>query len=99
MDRRSFIKGAFAVAATALVPAAGPEYKTYGKSFYITRMQLENTLLTPEEIGKQMAEALAKSMMMTKEHMAANVLTRAFWDDERDVLRYEAIPERDVYVC
>ena len=102
MKRRSFIKGAFAVATAALVPGTSsyttPEIKTYGKSFMITPMKLENTLLTPEEIGRKMAEELAKSIMMTKEQMAANVLTRAFWDDERDVLRYEAIPMEDVYV-
>lgn len=95
MDRRTFIRGAFAVAGAALIPVAATSEKV---THTYTRMSLENTLLTPEEIGRQMAEALAKSMMMTKEQMAANVLTRAFWDDERDVLRVEAIPERDVYV-
>lgn len=94
MDRRSFIAGAFAVACTPLLPKA--EYSKPVLHEY-TRMSLENTLLTPEEIGKKMAEALAKSMMMTREQMAANVLTRSFWDHEKDVLRVEAIPMEQVY--
>lgn len=96
MDRRTFITGAVALATVPFLPQVRAPYSKPVVHQY-TRMSLENTLLTPEEIGKKMAEALAKSMMMTKEQMAANVLTRAFWDHDRDILNIEAIPAEDVY--
>ena len=100
MDRRKFMQGAAAVVGATLIPKAAysaPELKEYGKSVSITRMQLENTLLTPEQIGRKMAEELAKAMMMTREQMAANVMTRAFWDDDKDVFRLEGITAEELY--
>ena len=80
MDRRKFLKGAVAVAVAAAIPVgdgvelysiAHPEYtyKTYGVS------------TIPRDLGCQMARALARSMMQTKEQVTVNVLNRAFGDD------------------
>lgn len=79
MDRRSFIRGAFAIVGATLIPKAAysaPELK---------------------EIGQRMAAALAKSMMQTREQMAANVMTRAFWDHETDVFHLEGFTAEEVY--
>ncbi len=81
MDRRKFIKSAVAAAVVAAIPVgdgvelysiAHPEYtyKTYGTSTMPTR-----------DLGCQMARALARSMMQTKEQVTANVLNPAFGDD------------------
>jgi hypothetical protein len=80
MDRRKFIKGAVAAAVAAAIPVgdgvelysiAHPEYtyKTY------------KTATVSRDLGCQMASALARSMMQTKEQVTANVLNRAFGDD------------------
>lgn len=80
MDRRKFIKGAVAAAVAAAIPVgdgvelysiAHPEYtyKTYGVS------------TMPRDLGCQMARALARSMLQTREIVGANVLSKAFGDD------------------
>lgn len=83
MDRRKFIKGAVATAVAAAIPVgdgvalqsiAHPEYtyKTY---------EVGNQLILPRDLGCQMARALARSMVQTKEIVAHNVLSKAFGDD------------------
>jgi hypothetical protein len=82
MDRRKFIKGTVAAAVAAAIPVgdgvelysiAHPEY-TY-KTYKITTEHM------PRDLGCQMARALARSMMQTREIVGANVLNKAFGDD------------------
>lgn len=75
MDRRSFIQGAFAVAAAAAIPVGD------GVELQCIPHPTTNILVTPEEMGQKMARALARSMMQTREIVARNVLNRAFGDD------------------
>jgi hypothetical protein len=86
MDRRKFIKGAVATAVAAAIPVgdgvelysiAHPEYtyKTYKTDV------LYKATPVPRDLGCQMARALARSMMQTKEQVTANVLNRAFGDE------------------
>ncbi len=77
--RRRFIQGAVAVAVSAALPGgdgvalqsiAHPtiyKYKTYGIATEHTR-----------DLGCQMARALARSMMQTRDVTLANVLNRTF---------------------
>ena len=92
MNRRKFLKGTVAaVVATALPGTEKYTHKTYGTAHYvIPREALENSLITPAdlteesleqlciEISNKRARALARSMMQTKEHIAANVYHRVF---------------------
>ena len=80
------------VAVAAALPGTEKyTHKTYGTAHYvIPRESLENSLITAAalseqsleqlciEIGNSHAEALAQSMMQTREHIAANVLNKAF---------------------
>lgn len=86
MDRRKFIKGAVAAAVAAAIPVgdgvslysiAHPEYtyKTYETDV------LYKATPVPRDLGCQMARALARSMMQTKEIVARNVLNGAFGDN------------------
>ena len=87
MKRRQFIKGAVAVAVAASIPGGdGVElnsmahpytHKTYETAQYFT---LDGRALTTEyvEIGAKMHRALARSMMQTREIVAANVFNKAF---------------------
>ena len=87
MKRRTFIKGAVAAAVSAALPALpsdGYEYKTVSMGFTLTK---EEALAYVEEvhgkgvygaIGRRYADALAKSMRQTREHVASNVLEQAF---------------------
>ena len=83
MDRRKFIKGAVAAAVAAAIPVgdgvelysiAHPEYtyKTYKTDV------LYKATPVPRDLGCQMARALARSMMQTREVVAANVFDKAF---------------------
>lgn len=94
MNRRSFIRGAFALAGAALVPSFTTVEKV---TLRFPRQELENALVTPEELGRRMAEALAKSMMQTREQVAANVMTRVFWDHDTDFLNVEGISHEEMY--
>lgn len=71
MDRRSFIQGAFAIPVALAIP----------KLPYSPPVLKTNSLVHPRDLGCQMARALARSMMQTREQVAANVLNRAFGDD------------------
>lgn len=87
MNRRKFIKGAVAAAVAAAIPVgdgvelysiAHPEY-TY-KTFKTD--VLYKATPVPRDLGCQMARALARSMMQTKEQVTANVLNRAFESEQ-----------------
>ena len=82
MDRRKFIKGAVATAVAAAIPVgdgvslysiAHPEY-TYKKYAMATEHM-------PRDLGCQMARALARSMVQTREIVGANILNKAFGDE------------------
>lgn len=70
--RRQFIRGAVAVAVSAALPALeydfSPVHRVYGT----------NSLVLPAEVARKMAEALARSMMQTREAVTANILNKAF---------------------
>lgn len=69
MKRRTFIKGAVAAAVTAALPATGGAVEYTHKTY---------AFATPGMDGQRMAAALARSMMQTREVVAANVMNRAF---------------------
>lgn len=88
MKRRAFIKALVGGVATVAIgmrvsrgmPAAladGYEYKTISMGFSITQEEVEGKGVYGA-IGRRYADALAKSMRQTREHVAANVLERAF---------------------
>ena len=93
MDRRNFLKGFIgAVATVAIASKLAPkfpkyEYKTYDIGFTVSREEIE-------DIGARYAKMLAKSMMETKEQVAA----RVFWDNETDFLHIEGISREEMYV-
>jgi len=90
VDRRKFLKGIASAAVLAVLPGTEKyTHKTYGTAHYvIPREALENAALCPAdlseasleqlciEIADKRAQALAHSMMQTKEHVAANILNR-----------------------
>ena len=88
MKRRTFIKGAVSAAVAASIPGA-PEYTH--KTFRTARQWSRNgeTFKTfmplDHELSERMVEALCRSMMQTKEIVAANVFHRGF--PENDALR------------
>jgi len=98
--RRSFIKGGFAVAVAAAIPgsdgvvldsSAHPyNYKTYHKGFVIARRTLEDAYI---DVGTRMHAALARSMMQTKENVAA----RIWWDLEREYLHVDGVTAEEFY--
>jgi hypothetical protein len=100
MKRRTFIKGGFAVAVSAALPAgdgvvldstAHPyNYTTHDMGFAISREALEESYV---DIGARMHAALARSMMQTKENVAA----RVFWDFEREFLHVEGVTPEEFY--
>lgn len=100
MDRRKFIKGTVAAAVAAAIPVGdGVElysiaHPVHKETLKFPRQELENSLVTPEELGRRMAEALAKSMSQTREQVA----TRVFWDHEADFLHVEGISREQMYV-
>ena len=88
-SRRSFIKGAVAVAVAAAIPGGD------GVELYSISHPVANTLVTPEEAGARMAAALAKSMRQTLEHITANNFGRQVWFEDgefkhRDISMGEA---------
>ncbi len=93
MDRRKFLKGVVsAVATVAIASKLAPkfpkyEYKTHSIGFTISREEIE-------DVGARYAKMLAKSMMQTKEQVAA----RVFWDNETDFLHVEGISREEMYV-
>ena len=87
MDRRTFIRGAVAVAVAAALPGGN------GVALQSIAHPTTNMLITPAalseaslesmviEIANSRAKALAHSMMQTREIVARNVLSRAFGDN------------------
>lgn len=102
MKRRTFIKGGFAVAASVAIPVAYPDgvaldssahpynYKTIRKEFVIARTTLEDAYI---DVSARMHAALARSMMQTKENVAA----RIWWDLEREYLHVEGVSAEEFY--
>jgi len=92
VDRRKFLKSMLgAVATVAIATKLAPKfpeyrYTTHEMGFKISRESME-------EQGKFYAEALARSMRQTKEHVAA----RIFWDNETDFLHVEGITAEEMY--
>ena len=81
--RRAFIKGAVAVAVTAALPggAANP-YLSANEWQPMGYTHKTYALATEGMNGQRMAAALARSMMQTREIVGANILNRAFGDEE-----------------
>lgn len=90
MNRRKFLKGTVAAVVAATLPGTEKyTHKTYGTAHYvIPRQSLENAGLCPADLSEQSleqlcieiadrrAQALAHSMMQTREHVAANIFNR-----------------------
>lgn len=53
-------------------------------------------LATPGMDGQRMAAALARSMMQTREVMAANVFNRAFGDTLEMTLNYDSVEQAGI---
>lgn len=70
MKRREFIKGAVAAAVSAALPALPSDGYQY----------TYQTFKAADPPGTRYAAALARSMMQTREAVAANVFNRAFGD-------------------
>ena len=124
MDRRKFIKGVVSAAVAAALP--GTEmytHKTYGTAHYvIPKKSLENSLISAgdlsqrsldqlvAELAGRRANALARSIRQTKQHMTANVLNRVFgdgpapaayktwWDLESQCFHVESISHEEMYL-
>jgi hypothetical protein len=74
VKRRTFIRGAIATAVSAALPGGdGYTYRTYETAEY-----WGPSIVTMIDPAQRMANALARSMMQTKEMVAANVLNRVF---------------------
>lgn len=73
MKRRTFIRGAIATAVSAAIPGSEYTYRTYETAEY-----WGPSIVTMIDPAQRMANALARSMMQTKEMVAANVLNRVF---------------------
>jgi len=83
MNRRDFINSFLgAVASVAIAAKVAPEFP----KFKISRMELE-------EQGQMLADALARTMMQTKENVAA----RVFWDHQTEFLHVEGISREEFY--
>ena len=83
MNRRKFIKVFVgAVASISIATQMSPKFP----EFKISRMEIEDA-------GQQMAEALARSMMQTKENVAA----RVYWDTQTEFLHVEGISREEFY--
>lgn len=77
MNRRSFIKGTVAAAVAAALPG-GDGVALYSAAHPVYTHKTYATSTVPRDLGCQMARALAKSMMQTREVTGANVLNKAF---------------------
>jgi len=81
-NRRQFLKSAIAVAVSAAIPGSEYTYRTYSTAqlWYEESAQLteENLEILCRKLSQRYAQALARSMMQTREAIAANVLTKAF---------------------
>ena len=90
MNRRGFIKALVgAIASVAIATKVAPRFPTTER-FKISRETVEDTYA---EMGTRMHEALAKSMMQTKE----NVATRVYWDNQSEMLHVEGISREEMY--
>jgi len=80
MKRRTFIKGAVSVAVAASLPGSEYTHKTFRTAREWVYDGKTVTTLVPasHEFSERMAAALARSMMQTKERVAADVFNRAF---------------------
>ena len=77
MKRRTFIKGAVAAAVSAALPGGDPFYGTANSDInQLSYVHKTFKVAYPE--GTRYAAALARSMMQTKEAVAANVFNSAF---------------------
>jgi len=74
MNRRELFQ---ALAAGAIITAEGLWFPGT-KLISIPVPSNPNSLITPEQMAKEMIELLAKTMMQTKKNIAANVYNRAF---------------------
>jgi len=98
MNRRNFLGTVVgAVASVAISSKFAPEfpkfeYKTISKNFLLSREELAEQSYAA--LGTRMHEALAESMMRTKEQVAM----RVFWDEETDFLNFEGISAEEMYV-
>jgi hypothetical protein len=78
MKRRTFIRGAISAAVAASLPGGdGYTYRTYETAEY-----WGPSVVTMMEPAQRMANALARSMMQTKEMVGANVFNRGGSTDE-----------------
>lgn len=79
MKRRTFIKGAVAAAVSAALPGGDPFYGTANSDInQLSYVHKTYALATPGIDGQRMAAALARSIMQTREVVAANVFNSAF---------------------
>lgn len=80
MKRRTFIKGTVSVAVAAAIPTSEYTHKTFRTARQWSRNGETFTTFMPldHELSERMIEALARSMMQTKEIVAANVFHRGF---------------------
>ena len=87
MKRRTFIKGAVSVAVAASLPGSEYTHKTFRTARQWSRNGETFKTFMPldHELSERMIEALCRSMMQTKEIVAANVFHRGF--PETDALR------------
>lgn len=102
MDRRKFLAGAVSTVVAGFLPKssdgvalesiAHPKYtnKTYAKSWVISKQALEESYV---DVGARMHAALARSMMQTKENVAA----RVFWDHQFEFLHIEGVTMEEFY--
>lgn len=85
MKRRTFIQGAVAAAVSAAIPGTGDgvslfsaTHPAYTYKTYETAEYFGPSIVSMMEPAQRMANALARSMMQTREQVMANVLNRAF---------------------
>ena len=85
--RRKFIQGAVSAAVAASLPAPEYTHKTFRTARQWSRNGETFKTFMPldHELSERMIEALCRSMMQTKEIVAANVFHRGF--PENDALR------------
>lgn len=100
--RRKFLQGAVSAAVAASIPGSGGDgvvlgssahpynYTTYHTGFAFSRESLEESYI---DIGARMHAALARSMMQTKENVAA----RIWWDAASDFLHVEGVTAEEFF--
>lgn len=84
MKRRTFIRGAVAVAVSAAIPRIpgdGVALRSIEHPGWVTKVAEDEWLLHD---GSKMARALARSMMQTREIVASNILNKAFRGGSHD---------------